>query len=134
AFNSYLEAFRLPQQTEEQKTFRHTRMQDALKSAIEVPFQTASKSLQVMQLAAEACHQGNPSSVTDGAVGVAAAYAGVRGGVWNVLINLKDISDGHYIKTMRTRCQTLVQQAESQLAQSSHWVDQRLESLIKGIT
>ncbi|MBI4404239.1 MAG: glutamate formimidoyltransferase [Deltaproteobacteria bacterium] len=132
AFNGYLEALRLPQQTEEQKTFRHSRMQDALKSAIEVPFQTASKSLQTMQLAAEVCSQGNPNSVTDGAVGVAVAYAGVRGGVWNVLINLKDITDGHYIKSMRTRCQTLLQQAESQLAQSSRWVDQNLESLSKG--
>ena len=35
---------------------------------------------------------GNPASITDGMVGVQMGFAGVRGGIWNVLINLKDIN------------------------------------------
>jgi glutamate formiminotransferase/formiminotetrahydrofolate cyclodeaminase len=66
-----------------------------------------------MQVAATVVDQGNPASVTDGAVGCSVAYAGVRGGLWNVLINLKDIRDEAFVGEMRARCAALLGQARA---------------------
>ncbi|MBK8791839.1 MAG: glutamate formimidoyltransferase [Holophaga sp.] len=96
AFNAYMEARRLPQTTAAEKTAREAAMLDGLKIAVNVPFQTAAHSFEAMQAAAVVIEHGNPASITDGMVGVQMGFAGVRGGIWNVLINLKDISDAEY--------------------------------------
>jgi glutamate formiminotransferase/formiminotetrahydrofolate cyclodeaminase len=37
-------------------------------------------------------------------VGAQIAYTGVKGGVYNVLINLKDITDASFVKEMKEMC------------------------------
>ncbi|HLD99463.1 MAG TPA: glutamate formimidoyltransferase [Bdellovibrionota bacterium] len=130
AFNAFMEARRLPQTTPEEKVIRQTRMQEGLKIAIDVPWRTAEWSFEAMKLAREVAAIGNPNSMTDAAVGVQAAFVGVRGGIWNVVINLKDISDQEYVKEMKERCSALIEQAKALLEESGKYIDQRLFEML----
>jgi len=126
AFNAYLEARRLPAQTPEDKALREQKMQEGLKRAVEVPYRTAQASLAAMQAAWAAAQHGGVSSITDAAVGAEMGFAGVRGGIWNVLINLTDITDAGFVRDMRARCDALLREATELLAQASAHVDRRL--------
>jgi glutamate formiminotransferase / formiminotetrahydrofolate cyclodeaminase len=130
AFNGYMEARRLPANTQEEKTVRERQMQEGLKAAVRVPYETARASFEGMQAAWTVVQHGNVSSITDGAVGAQVAYAGVRGGVWNVLINLKDITDAAFVHKMRDKCDGLLRDAHALLTQVVAHVDKRLAELI----
>ena len=104
AFNAYLEALRLPADTPEQKQLRTEKMQAGLTIAVNVPYQTAVLSFEAMQAAREMVHHGLAASLTDAAVGCEIAFAGVRGGIWNVLTNLPQITDRRFVEEKRQQC------------------------------
>lgn len=131
AFNAYLEARRLPANTPEEKANRERKMQEGLQAAVRVPYQTARASYEAMQAAWAAVQHGNVSSITDGAVGSQMGYAAARGAVWNVLINLKDITDPAFIREMRVQCETLLGEAKQLLDRVTAHVDKRLAELIE---
>jgi glutamate formiminotransferase / formiminotetrahydrofolate cyclodeaminase len=132
AFNAYMEARRLPAGTAAEKAAREQQMQEGLKAAVRVPYQTAVAAHRGMQAAWTVVRHGNVSSITDGAVGVQTAYAGIRGGIWNVLINLKDVTDRNFVEEMRHKCDSLLQEARTLLEQVTTHVDARLAALIEG--
>jgi glutamate formiminotransferase/formiminotetrahydrofolate cyclodeaminase len=127
AFNAYMEARRLPNVTADEKAARAAKMQEGLKTAIAVPLRTAELCLEAMQLAAVAIAHGNPNCLTDALVGLTIAFAGVRGGIWNVLINLKSITDAAYVAELRPACAKLLTDAEALLASATRDGDARLE-------
>ena len=126
AFNTFMDARRLPDGTPEQKAARQAAMQAGLKVAIDVPLDTAKASFEALELAGEAARLGKVASITDAAVGAQMAYAGVRGGVWNVVINLKDITDAAYVADMQRECASLLAQAGTALKEVTDHVDQKL--------
>jgi len=126
AFNAFMEARRLPNGTPEQTALRQAAMQAGLKVAIAVPMATAQACLEALDLAGEAARMGKVASITDAAVGAQMAYAGVRGGVWNAVINLKDITDSDFATQTQARCAELLAQAGDRLGQVSSFVDQKL--------
>ena len=132
AFNAYLEARRLPQGTAEERGAREAAMQQGLKLAVQVPLATAEASLSAMDAAEAALAYGNPASLTDALVALQSAYAGVRGGIWNVLINLKDITDPVYVAEMRRRCEELLQRATDLLQSACAAGDARLKAQLPG--
>jgi glutamate formiminotransferase/formiminotetrahydrofolate cyclodeaminase len=131
AFGGFMEALRMPQATAEQKALRAKKMQEGLKAAVDVPWATATASLAAMRLSRAVAAVGNPNSLSDGAVGVQIAYAGVRGGLWNVIINLKDITDPGYVAEKRAACAALLQEAKQLADEAGAWVDERLAAMIE---
>lgn len=131
AFNAYMEARRLPAGTAEEQAQRAAKMQQGLKLAVEVPMRTARLSYEAMEAAEMAMRSGNPNSITDAMVGFTIASAGVRGGVWNVLINLKDVADAAYVAEMRPACARLLEQADALLARATGEGTARLEALLR---
>lgn len=113
AFNEYMEAMRLPQNTPEEKNTRFAAMQAGLKKAVQVPLTTAKLSYEAIKICEVVKQHGNPNSITDVTVGARMALTGVQGGVLNVLINLKDIKDQDYITAMKTECKALTSDATS---------------------
>ena len=77
-----------------------------------------------------AMRHGNPASITDTMVGVQMGFAGVRGGIWNVLINLKDITDEAFNHEMKTRCAELLAEAKALLETAVAFGDQALERML----
>ncbi len=112
AFNSYMDARRLPKATSKEKTVREEAMQKGLKEAVHVPLNTAKLSLEAMKLAKVVLEYGNPNSITDVGVGAHIARTGVIGGIYNVLINLKDITDESFNSEMGNACDELKKEAD----------------------
>jgi glutamate formiminotransferase/formiminotetrahydrofolate cyclodeaminase len=126
AFNAFMDARRLPDGTPDEKARRQAAMQAGLKIAIDVPLATAKASLAALELAGEAARLGKVASITDAAVGAQMAHAGVRGGIWNVVINLKDITDPAYVADMQAQCAALLEQSTAKLAEITGFIDQKL--------
>ncbi len=126
AFNAYLAALRLPSGTPAEKQLREEQMRAGLREAIDVPYQTAVNSLEAMQVANDAAAEGLRASLSDAAVGCAIAFAGVRGGIWNVLINLKGVKDEAFAGDMRRQCAELLDRAKKLLQENESRVDAAL--------
>jgi glutamate formiminotransferase/formiminotetrahydrofolate cyclodeaminase len=130
AFNAYMDARRLPQGTPAEKAAREAALQQGLKLAVDVPWRTAATCLEVMKASSLAMRHGNPASITDTMVGVQMGFAGVRGGIWNVLINLKDITDEAFNQDLKFRCAKLLDEAKALLEEGTAYGDQALERML----
>lgn len=126
AFNAYMNARRLPNKTAEEKKAREEAMQAGLKQAVMVPLNTAKQSLRAIEIAEVVAKNGNPNSITDVGVGAQSAYTGVLGGIYNVLINLKDIKDQKFIDEMRKTCTELKNKAQKKLSEVLNFVENKL--------
>jgi glutamate formiminotransferase/formiminotetrahydrofolate cyclodeaminase len=126
AFNSYMDARRLPNKTAEEKKAREEAMQAGLKQAVMVPLNTAKQSYRAIEIAEVVAKNGNPNSITDVGVGAQSAYTGVLGGIFNVLINLKEIKDQKFVDEMRKICSELRQKAQKKLDEVLLLVDNKL--------
>ncbi|MDR3671661.1 MAG: cyclodeaminase/cyclohydrolase family protein, partial [Holophaga sp.] len=115
AFNGYMEARRLPQASAAEQAVRAARMQEGLKRAVAVPWATAGACFEVLRAAELAMRAGNPASITDAMVGAQMAFAGLCGGIWNVRINLKDITDPAFTADLQDRCARLLAEAQALL-------------------
>ena len=105
---------------------REEAMQNGLKQAVRVPLNTAQLSYQAIEIAQTVAKHGNPNSITDVGVGAQSAYTGVLGGIYNVLINLKDIKDEKFNADMRKACAELKEKAQTKLAEVLEFVESKL--------
>lgn len=93
SFNQIIEAFQLPKGTEDEKAARDRAIQAATRYAIDVPFEAMKTCYESMEVMKAMVDIGNPNSLTDGAVGILCARAGVIGAFMNVRINCADYKD-----------------------------------------
>jgi glutamate formiminotransferase/formiminotetrahydrofolate cyclodeaminase len=100
AFEAYMEARRLPRDTESQKSERNAAIQAASIRAAEVPLSVAKKSERVMALALKAAELGNLNAISDAGTGVALAKAAIKGAGLNVRINLLGMESEPQPETM----------------------------------
>jgi formiminotetrahydrofolate cyclodeaminase len=130
AFNAYMQARRLPAKTKEQSQIKKQALQKGLKTAVEVPLETARKSLTAIELAGLTAESGNINSVSDAGVGAFIAYSGVKGGIFNVLINLKDIEDREFVQNMRETCREIDRQAQEKVTEILEIVTKKINTLM----
>ena len=83
------------------------------KYAIEVPLETANKCLSVLKLSENIINKCNINSISDVGVGAEVALAGLRGAVFNVMINLKTIDDKSYVSKVNKNIDNLIESGES---------------------
>ena len=93
AYNGIISAFELPKKTEEEKAARAAAVEAATLNASLVPLTVMKEAFKVFDLLNEMAEKGNPNSVTDGAVGVLAVRACIRGAFLNVKINVRGLKD-----------------------------------------
>jgi len=127
AFNSYLAAMRLPKKTNEEKALRKQAMQEALKEAVMIPFETAVLSGKAVELSCRVAELAKKSSVSDAGVSGQSALSGVTGGVLNVLINLGDIEDEQFVADMKSKCEKLEEEAKHNADKVLRLVKNRIE-------
>lgn len=111
SFNKYMEALKLPKETEEEKNLRSNMMQEGLKEAAIVPFEVASLAYEIMPLADEAVVSGNKNAVTDGLVSAMMARTAVLSALLNTRINLGSIKDQEFVKEYSEKVEKLENQA-----------------------
>jgi glutamate formiminotransferase/formiminotetrahydrofolate cyclodeaminase len=129
AFNDYMEARRLPQNNAEEKRVRKEAIEEGLKQAVRVPLGTAQLSLDALKIAKRIVEIGNVNSITDAGVGVQIAFTGVRGGIFNVLINLPHIKDQVFIEEMKKTCVVMEKEAEALLNKTMIMVKEAIKKL-----
>ncbi|MGF7060596.1 cyclodeaminase/cyclohydrolase family protein [Brassicibacter mesophilus] len=112
AFNDYMDAIKLPKETDEEKAARKVAMEEALKKAMEVPLDAAKVSLEVLKLQKVFADYGNPNAITDVGVGALLACGGLEGALFNVLINLGGISDDAYVGQIRKQCEEVLKEGK----------------------
>ncbi|HMN32843.1 MAG TPA: glutamate formimidoyltransferase [Chitinophagaceae bacterium] len=108
SFNRIMEAFALPKSTDEEKTARSKAIQDATLYATEVPLITMKKSAEALPLIKEMVNNGNPNSITDGAVGALCIRTAVYGAFFNVKINAMSLKDKEKSNNLMNEAQEIL--------------------------
>ncbi|XP_074120600.1 formimidoyltransferase-cyclodeaminase isoform X1 [Sminthopsis crassicaudata] len=116
AFNGYMEAMKMPKNTPEEKERRSAAMQEGLKKAVGVPLGLAQKVNALWPSVKEMARYGNFSCKSDLQVAAKALETGVWGAYFNVLINLKDVSDERFRAQMHANISHLLEEAQSSAA------------------
>jgi glutamate formiminotransferase / formiminotetrahydrofolate cyclodeaminase len=112
AFNTLMDAHRLPGGTPEERAARDDAVQAATRRAIEVPLAVMRRALATMALARAMAETGNPNSVSDAGVGALCARAAVRGAFLNVRINLPGITDRPWVDATLAEGERMVSEAD----------------------
>jgi formiminotetrahydrofolate cyclodeaminase len=119
AFEAVMAGFRLPKETDDEKSARTLRIQEAYEGAAAVPMELATRAVELMELAEDATAMGNPNAASDGYSAGALLFAGALCAIANVRINaagLKDVTKGTALTDecdrLRARGDTLLTQIE----------------------
>lgn len=126
AFNDVMAAFRMPKDTDEQKTARSARIQEGYKKAIATPVETAEACLEVLEMALPVSEKGNPNSITDVGVGSQMLATGLEGAVFNIRINLGSIKDQEFVEEMNGRIEELLKKKSELLVRILKNVNEEL--------
>ncbi len=93
AFNSLMDAFRMPKESEDEKKHRQDAIEQATLRATRSPLNMMKVAADQLPLLEAMATEGNPNSVSDAGVGAICALAAVEGGWLNVMINLGGLKD-----------------------------------------
>jgi methenyltetrahydrofolate cyclohydrolase len=93
AFNLFMEAMKLPKESDDQKAAREASIQKASMYALEIPLLVAEKCLLLLRHQVRIAGHGNKNAVSDIGVGALLAFTGLEGAILNVKINLPNIID-----------------------------------------
>ncbi len=107
AFNKFMEAMKLPKDTDEQKQVRSEKMQEASLYALQVPLKTAESCFELLKNQLTIAKYGNKNAVSDVGVGALLALSGLEGAILNVNINLPGISDEAVRTEAHEKCMRL---------------------------
>jgi methenyltetrahydrofolate cyclohydrolase len=101
-------AFKMPRETEEEKTKRNDAIQAACKEATMVPYAIAEQCLEVAKLSEVAADIGNVNAVSDAGVAALLAEACAQCAALNVKINLGTIRDAAFNEEKWTGIQDIL--------------------------
>jgi glutamate formiminotransferase/formiminotetrahydrofolate cyclodeaminase len=93
AFNSVLDAYKLPHESLEEQTYRDSAIFEASLHAAQVPLAVAQKAVAVMALAERCTALGNLNAISDAASALALSQAALTSAGYNVRININGLSD-----------------------------------------
>jgi len=113
SFEAVLGAYRLPKETDDEKAKRGEQIQIAMQGAVDVPFETARRSFDVLKLLGELADIGTPSALSDAAVGAQLANVAIRGASYNVNVNLGSLSDRDVAEKTRSEIDAIVHQGST---------------------
>ncbi len=107
AYDAVVAAYKLPQESAEEKRLRAEAIQRATRGATEVPLQVAERSVALFERLGQLGSIAAASMRSDLKVARLMAAAGARGALANVEINLDSITDANYLTSMRTKSAAL---------------------------
>lgn len=113
AFNAFMDALKLPKETDEQKATRKKAMSDATVVAMQVPLETAKICLTVLQLLPIIAKHGNNNAASDAGVAALNARSGLEGAILNVKINLGGIDDAALCEKTKAECDKMLAEGDS---------------------
>ena len=97
SFNSIMEAYKLPKDSEENKQLRSEAIKDATLYAAQIPLNIMIESHKSYEIIEFLAKEGNQSSLSDSGVACLCVHTAIHGAFLNVRINLKDANGGEEI-------------------------------------
>jgi glutamate formiminotransferase/formiminotetrahydrofolate cyclodeaminase len=125
AFEAVMDAYRLPKGTAKDREVRSEAIQATTLEAAQVPFETARKSLRVLQLAIQSAALGNPNVITDAGTAAALAQAAISGAGYNVRINTISIKDEKQSKLLLSELEKMERRASQFMVQLNNILKER---------
>lgn len=110
AFDSVLQAMRMPRDTEDERRERDRAMQSGYERATRVPLGTVERCRDALELCVDMAQMADPEMVSDVGTGALLAQAGARAAAYNVRINLRHISDQSFVSEMTERVRSLLEE------------------------
>ncbi len=107
AYNKVMEAYKLPKETDEEKSARKNAIEEGSKLAASVPLEVAQVSYEILPLAEAVVIRGNSNAVTDGLVAAMLARTAVLSAILNVRINLDSIDDEEFVREYKEKADEL---------------------------
>lgn len=126
AFTAVAATYAMPKETDDEKSARSAAMQEGLKGATLVPYETAEKCLALLLIAAPVAEKGNVNVVSDAATAINLAQGALLSAIVNVDINLKSIKDESFVGEWGAKRDTLLAQADLALAVARRAANQTL--------
>ncbi|MDI6700122.1 MAG: glutamate formimidoyltransferase [bacterium] len=108
AFNYYMEVFKMPKKSEEEKRVRDEKLKEATKKAIDVPLKTLETIKELLPYLESITEKGNVNSISDAGVSALNLISCAEGAYMNILINLKNMTDEGYKKDVREKSKKLL--------------------------
>ncbi|GAQ24398.1 cyclodeaminase/cyclohydrolase family protein [Tepidanaerobacter syntrophicus] len=108
AFNKVTAAFKMPKNNEEEKAKRKEKVQEALKGAVEAPYEIMEKAVKALHLYEKSLGHTNTSTISDTGVGALCLKTALCGAWLNVKINLGNIDDDDFVQKYNEKVQQLL--------------------------
>lgn len=125
AFNKIMQAFGLPKSTDAEKAARQAAIQEATKTAIDVPFRVMQMAYGSMEVIRAMVEKGNPNSLSDAGVGALCARTAVIGAFMNVRINTQDYTDKKYTDELTSRGREIAAKAIALEQEILKYIDEK---------
>ena len=108
AFNDVIAAYKLPKETDEDKTKRSEAVQKGYITALEVPLELATRAFSLYSSIEIAANYGNKNAISDAGVAALMLQAAIEGAVLNVKINLASINDAVFKEKALAHCEHII--------------------------
>ena len=111
SFEEYMKAIKMPKDTQQEIEDRKAAIKYATVYSIEIPFKTASISLESLEMIGYIVNYGNQNAITDIGGGTLLIYSGIEGAILNVKVNLLGLDDENMINEYKSKCNELLEKA-----------------------
>ncbi len=126
AFYLMMDAMRLPKKTDEEIAIRNARIEETTQKAIMAPFETLELSLAAVELAQQVAKVGNTNALSDAGVAALTALTGAKAAYYNILINIKGITDEAFKNDILSSSKAMIKQIETLAAAVEQDISDRL--------
>jgi glutamate formiminotransferase/formiminotetrahydrofolate cyclodeaminase len=127
AFDSVIEAMRMPKDTEEERETRAEAMREGYKAATRVPLANVELSVEVLRLCAEIAPLASSQMISDVGTAALLADAGARSAAYKVRINLPETGDESFSAEMRGAVEALLAESAELAGAVTAVVEEKLE-------
>jgi len=128
AFDGVMSAFRMPKETDAEKSERAAAIQAAFRVAADVPAEVAGRAANLLPLAVEVIRAGNANAASDGLAAAHLLFAGAEVALANVAINLGSIKDEELVARRREESAKVDAESRSLLDAAGEEFRRRLEA------
>ncbi|MEM0074026.1 MAG: cyclodeaminase/cyclohydrolase family protein, partial [Thermoplasmatales archaeon] len=117
SYNELSAALQMPKGTEEEKAVRARTIQEKLKIATEIPYETGRLAASLFDLVPVMLQKGNKNAISDIYCAGLFLYSSVMGSMQNVKINISLIKDTNVVQDYRAKMEYLVNSSQSMIGE-----------------
>ena len=111
-FRRFIEYYKMPAATDEEKERKDHLIQEALEGATETPLEIARACLEILKVVDEVAPIGNTMAISDAGVSAYLAEAALRAALLNVDVNLPSLKDEAFVRKAQSDKEGLIAQAQ----------------------